>query len=34
MAWAPTESRRRLLSCVAENIKAFINGYPQNVVNP
>ena len=34
MAWAPLESRRRLLECVAGNIAAFLNGHPQNVVNP
>ena len=34
MAWAPTESRERLLTCVADNIRAFLEGHPQNVVNP
>ena len=34
MAWAPTESRARLLNCVADNIRAFLEGHPQNVVNP
>ena len=33
MAWAPLESRQRLLDCVAENIRCFLNGKPQNVVN-
>ena len=33
MAWAPTESRQRLLNCVVENIQAFLDGTPQNVVN-
>lgn len=33
MAWVPTESRQRLLDCVVENIRAFLNGKPQNVVN-
>lgn len=33
MAWAPIESRQRLLDCVVENIRAFLNGTPQNVVN-
>lgn len=33
IAWAPLESRKRLLSCVAENIRAFLEGKPQNVVN-
>lgn len=34
MAWAPIESRQRLLDCVVENIRQFLNGMPQNVVNP
>lgn len=33
MAWAPVESRQRLLNTVVENIRAFLNGKPQNVVN-
>lgn len=33
IAWAPIESRQRLLDCVAENIRAYLNGTPQNVVN-
>lgn len=33
IAWAPVESRQRLLGCVVENIRAFLNGTPQNVVN-
>ena len=33
MAWAPTESRQRLLACTVENIRCFLNGTPQNVVN-
>lgn len=33
MAWAPVESRQRLLDTVVENIRAFQNGAPQNVVN-
>ncbi len=33
IAWAPVESRQRLLNCVAENIREFLNGTPQNVVN-
>lgn len=34
IAWAPIESRQRLLDCVVENIRMFLNGTPQNVVNP
>ena len=33
IAWAPKESRQRLLDCVVENIRCFLNGNPQNVVN-
>ena len=33
IAWAPVESRQRLLDCVVENIRAFLDGSPQNVVN-
>ena len=33
MAWAPLESRQRLLDCVIENIRCFLDGKPQNVVN-
>ena len=33
MAWAPVESRQRLLDTEVENIRAFLDGKPQNVVN-
>lgn len=33
IAWAPLESRQRLLDTVVENIRAFLDGKPQNVVN-
>lgn len=33
MAWAPIESRQRLLNTVVENIRCFLEGRPQNVVN-
>lgn len=33
IAWAPIETRRRLLSIVCENLRAFQNGTPINVVN-
>ncbi len=33
IAWAPVESRQRLLDCVVENIRMYLNGTPQNVVN-
>lgn len=32
-AWAPLDTRKRLVKLVAENIEAFLNGKPQNVVN-
>ena len=34
MAWAPIETRQRLLDVVAENIRGFLEGTPRNVVNP
>ena len=33
MAWAPMETRMRLMGVVAENIRGFLAGNPQNVVN-
>jgi glycerate dehydrogenase len=33
VAWAPIETRRRLLSIVCDNIDNFLNGTPTNVVN-
>jgi len=33
IAWAPKESRQRLLDTVVENIRSFLDGNPQNVVN-
>lgn len=33
VAWATTAARRRLLATAIENIKAFLNGSSQNVVN-
>lgn len=33
IAWAPKESRQRLLNCVVENIRCYLAGTPQNVVN-
>ena len=33
IAWAPKESRQRLLDCCVENIRAFLDGNPRNVVN-
>jgi glycerate dehydrogenase len=33
ISWAPRESRRRLMDIAVENLAAFINGRPINVVN-
>ena len=34
IAWAPIESRQRLLDTVVDNIRSYLAGSPQNVVNP
>lgn len=34
MAWTPVEARSRLLNTVRDNIRCFVEGKPQNVVNP
>ena len=34
ISWAPKESRQRIMDITAENIRAFLAGRPQNVVNP
>ncbi len=33
IAWAPTESRARLMNIAVDNLKAFLDGAPVNVVN-
>ncbi|MEN8118334.1 MAG: D-2-hydroxyacid dehydrogenase [Bacteroidota bacterium] len=33
IAWATTEARQRLMQIATKNLKAFINGEPQNVVS-
>ena len=33
IAWAGFETRQRLLKILEENLKAFLDGHPQNVVN-
>lgn len=33
MAWAPTESRQRILDCTVSSIRAFLTGKPINMVN-
>ena len=34
IAWATRAARKRLLRTVVENVRAFLEGRPQNVVNP
>lgn len=34
IAWAPLECRIRILEITAANVRAFLEGRPQNVVNP
>ena len=34
IAWAPKESRQRLMNIAVENLQAFLKGQPVNVVNP
>lgn len=33
IAWAPKESRQRLMDVAVENLRCFLDGHPQNVVN-
>lgn len=33
IAWAPKESRQRLMNIAVDNLNAYLNGKPQNVVN-
>lgn len=33
MAWAPVESRQRIMDCTVKNISSFLGGVPSNVVN-
>lgn len=34
IAWAPIESRSRLMNIAVDNLAAYVNGTPVNVVNP
>ena len=34
ISWAPRESRQRIMDCTVNNIRAFLSGAPENVVNP
>jgi glycerate dehydrogenase len=33
IAWATCEARQRMMTITADNIAAFLQGHPQNVVN-
>lgn len=33
IAWAPAECRERIMDCSAQNLRSFLQGQPQNVVN-
>ena len=33
IAWATQQARKRLMTIALENVKAYLNGKPQNVVN-
>ncbi len=33
IAWATVSGRERLMRTVVENVKAFLSGSPQNIVN-
>ncbi len=33
IAWAPKEARERLLTTAVENLVAFLDGHPKNIVN-
>ena len=33
ISWAPKESRQRIMDCTVENIRGFLAGTPQNVIN-
>ena len=34
ISWAAKESRQRIMDCTVENVRSFLSGSPQNVVNP
>jgi glycerate dehydrogenase len=33
IAWATKEARERIMQITADNVRSFIEGHPQNVVN-
>ena len=34
ISWAPKESRQRIMDCTVDNVRAYLQGAPINVVNP
>ena len=34
MSWGAKESRQRIMDCTEANVRSFLEGEPQNVVNP
>ena len=34
ISWAPRESRQRIMDCTVDNVRAYLDGEPINVVNP
>lgn len=34
MSWGAKESRQRIMDCTVDNVKAYLAGAPENVVNP
>ena len=34
LSWAPRESRQRIMDCTVDNVRAYLQGAPINVVNP
>ena len=34
ISWAPRESRQRIMDCTVDNVRAYLQGAPINVVNP
>lgn len=34
MAWAPAESRQRILDCTVQSIRSYLSSVPMNLVNP
>lgn len=34
LAWAPRETRQRLIDCAVDNLRAYLDGHPIHVINP